>query len=59
MAGRDASLELVDTMPSPELTSQILDVVRSVAGVQGIESALARKPGLHITSTCTSRSIQR
>jgi cation diffusion facilitator family transporter len=44
--GRDASLELVDTMPSPELTSQILEVGRSVAGVQGIEKVFARKTGL-------------
>jgi len=44
--GRDASLELVDTMPSPELTSQVLEVVRTVAGVQAIEKVFARKTGL-------------
>lgn len=43
---RDASLELVDTMPSPELTSQILEVARSVPGVQGIDKVFARKTGL-------------
>jgi cation diffusion facilitator family transporter len=30
---RDATLELVDTMPSPELTGEIVEVARSVAGV--------------------------
>ncbi len=44
--GRDASLELVDTMPSPELTGQILDVVRSMPGVLGVEKVFARKTGL-------------
>jgi cation diffusion facilitator family transporter len=44
--GRDASLELVDTMPSPELTGQILDVVRAVPGVLGVEKVFARKTGL-------------
>ena len=44
--GRDASLELVDTMPSPELTCQVLEVVRAVAGVQGVEKVFARKTGL-------------
>ncbi|MGB7218266.1 MAG: cation diffusion facilitator family transporter [Vicinamibacterales bacterium] len=43
---RDASLELVDTMPSPELTGEILQVARSVAGVRGIDKVLARKTGL-------------
>jgi len=43
---RDASLELVDTMPSPELTGEILQVARSVAGVQGIDKVYARKTGL-------------
>ena len=44
--GRDASLELVDTMPSPELTGEILDVARAVAGVEGIDKVFARKTGL-------------
>ena len=43
---RDASLELVDTMPSPELTGEILRVARSVEGVQGIDKVFARKTGL-------------
>jgi cation diffusion facilitator family transporter len=43
---RSASLELVDTMPPPELTEDILRVARSVAGVRGIDKVLARKTGL-------------
>jgi divalent metal cation (Fe/Co/Zn/Cd) transporter len=43
---RDASLELVDTMPEPELTSEIVKISRSVAGVQGIDKVFARKTGL-------------
>jgi cation diffusion facilitator family transporter len=43
---RDASLELVDTMPSPELTRAIVDVARSVPGVEGIDKVFARKTGL-------------
>jgi cation diffusion facilitator family transporter len=43
---RDASLELVDTMPPPELTSEILRVTGSVPGVQRIDKVLARKTGL-------------
>ena len=43
---RDASLELVDTMPPPELTSEILAVARSIAEVRGIDKVFARKTGL-------------
>jgi len=43
---RDASLELVDTMPPAELTGEILKVAMSVAGVQGIDKVFARKSGL-------------
>ena len=43
---RDASLELVDTMPPPELTSEIMRVAKSVVGVQGIDKVFARKSGL-------------
>ena len=43
---RDASLELVDTMPQPELTGEIVQVARSVAGVRGIDKVFARKTGL-------------
>ena len=43
---RDASLELVDTMPEPELTGEIVNIARAVAGVQGIDKVFARKTGL-------------
>jgi cation diffusion facilitator family transporter len=43
---RDASLELADTMPSSELTSEILAAARSVADVRGIDKVFARKTGL-------------
>lgn len=43
---RDASLELVDTMPSPDLTSEIISTAASVAGVRGIDKVFVRKTGL-------------
>jgi divalent metal cation (Fe/Co/Zn/Cd) transporter len=43
---REASLELVDTMPEPALTDDIARVARSVDGVRGIDNVLARKSGL-------------
>jgi cation diffusion facilitator family transporter len=43
---RGASLELVDTMPSSDLTSAIVAAARSVAEVRGIDKVLARKSGL-------------
>jgi len=43
---RDASLELVDTMPSAELTSDIIRVAGSVSGVRGVDKVFARKTGL-------------
>jgi len=43
---RDASLELVDTMPEPELTAEIVKVAQSVAGVRGIDKVFGRKTGL-------------
>ena len=43
---RDASIELVDTMPEPELTAEIARVTHSVAGVQGIDKLFGRKTGL-------------
>jgi cation diffusion facilitator family transporter len=43
---RDASLELVDTMPPSELTGEVLTLARSVAGVRGIDKVFARKSGL-------------
>ena len=44
--GRDASMELVDTMPPSELTGQIGEVARTVPGVAGVEKLFARKTGL-------------
>jgi cation diffusion facilitator family transporter len=43
---RDASMDLVDTMPSGDLTAQIADVARAVPGVAGVEKLFARKTGL-------------
>ncbi len=43
---RDSSLELVDTMPPSELTTEITRVATSVAGVQDIDKVFARKSGL-------------
>ena len=43
---REASLELADTMPSPELTDEIMKVGRGVNGVLGIDKVMARKTGL-------------
>jgi cation diffusion facilitator family transporter len=43
---RDASLELADTMPSAELTSEIDATARQVPGVLGIDKLMARKTGL-------------
>jgi cation diffusion facilitator family transporter len=41
-----ASFELVDTMPHPELTDDVVRVAQSVAGVRGIDKVFARKTGL-------------
>ncbi len=43
---RDASLELVDTMPDPEVTAEIAKISRAVPGVRGIDKVFARKTGL-------------
>lgn len=43
---RDASLDLVDTMPSSELTEAVVEAARRVSGVRGIDKVLARKTGL-------------
>ncbi len=43
---RDASIELVDTMPEPELTVEVVTIARSVQGVQGVDKVFARKTGL-------------
>ena len=44
--GRDASLELVDTMPSSALTERVRAVAASVPGVLRVEKLFARKTGL-------------
>lgn len=43
---RDASLELVDTMPQQDLTTDIVRVAKSVDGIRGIDKVFARKTGL-------------
>ena len=45
--GRDASLELMDTTPDPELLDAVRTAALSVPGVLGVEKRLARKSGLH------------
>lgn len=44
--GRDASLELVDTMPSLALTERVRAVASTVPGVLRVEKLFARKTGL-------------
>jgi len=43
---RDATMELVDTRPSRDVTDEVARVATSVTGVQGIDKVLARKSGL-------------
>ncbi len=43
---RDTSLELMDTMPAPELLEEIRGVALKVPGVHGVEKLYARKTGL-------------
>lgn len=43
---RDASLELMDTMPDAAMMDRLRDSVRSVPGVRGVDKAFARKTGL-------------
>ena len=43
---RDASLELIDSMPTSDLTDQLTLVARAVPGVRGIDKVFARKTGL-------------
>lgn len=43
---RDTSLELMDTMPHPEMMSRVRDTVLSVPGVRGVDKAYARKTGM-------------
>ena len=42
---RDATLELVDTMPDAERVAQLRGVAASVPGVAGVDKAFARKTG--------------
>lgn len=43
---RGASNELVDTMPPPELSAEVIAVARTVPGVLGVDKMFARKTGL-------------
>ena len=42
---RDATLELVDTMPDADRVAQLRGVAASVPGVAGVDKAFARKTG--------------
>ena len=53
---RDASLELLDTMPEPELTGEIVKISRSVTGVLGIDKVFARKNRLAVSHRSAHRS---
>jgi cation diffusion facilitator family transporter len=44
--GRDASFELVDTMPEPGMANQIREIAAGVPGVQSVDKSHARKTGL-------------
>ena len=44
--GREASWELVDTMPAPQMADQIRDAAARVPGVRLVEKSYARKTGL-------------
>jgi len=44
---REASLDLMDTMPDPALIERIRRVAAEVEGVRGTEKCRARKTGLH------------
>lgn len=43
---RDASLELMDTMPHPEMMASVRDAALAVPGVSGVDKAYARKTGM-------------
>ena len=43
---RDASLELMDTMPDPQLMARLKATALAVPGVLGVDKAYARKTGL-------------
>ena len=53
---RDASLELVDTMPEPELTSEIVKTSKCVAGVRGNRQSVRPKDGLAVSHRLAHRS---
>lgn len=44
--GRDASLELMDTMPASDLIDEVRQAAGAVPGVLGVEKLFARKTGL-------------
>lgn len=44
--GRDASLDLVDTMPPSDLTAEVQALALTVDGVRGTDKVFARKTGL-------------
>jgi cation diffusion facilitator family transporter len=43
---RDASLELMDTMPDPELMARVKTTALAVPGVRGVDKVYARKTGM-------------
>jgi cation diffusion facilitator family transporter len=43
---RDTALQLMDTMPDPDLLAEIRDAALEVPGVDGVEKCYARKTGL-------------
>ena len=43
---RETAMELIDTMPSPELIGRVKSAAAQVSGVEGIEKCYARKTGL-------------
>lgn len=43
---REASLDLIDTMPDPALLNELRDIATAVPGVAGVEKSFARKTGL-------------
>jgi cation diffusion facilitator family transporter len=43
---RDASLELMDTMPDQQMMSRLKATVLTVPGVRGVDKAYARKTGM-------------
>jgi cation diffusion facilitator family transporter len=42
---RDASLELMDTMPSPDMIARVRAAAKEVEGVRGLDKVYARKTG--------------